>query len=62
MKRSRFIEEQITGILKEHTADVVAQPLRITDTATGKTWQRSFVLGHGGNKLRLVTAGEVQET
>ena len=55
-------EEFPSFCLEEFTADVVAHYFRITDTATGRTWQGNFMFVHGGSKLRLVSAGEVLET
>ena len=55
-------EELLSFSLDEFTVEVVTQPLRITDIETGKTWQGNYVLGQGGNRLRLVSAGDVRET
>ena len=55
-------EDLLSFCLEQFTADVVARPLRIIDTATGKTWQENFMLGRGGSKFRLVSVGDVRET
>ena len=55
-------EDLLSFCLEKFAADVVAQPLRIIDAATGRAWQGNFMLGRGENKLRLVSAGDVKET